>query len=278
MNIEKRIVNDYDVHKLNFSNLRDFYRYITDMPYNKVFVKRMDKEKDYIPHSLRTDNSYWYGTSSYEEAVELLKNGIPDVANKLTNMIKVEKKMQPVQMMKKINSIQGFQTNVPLYLMGVPNNMIGMKMQPVKQKVVNLYTNISYSASVSSETIQNECLKKFRIISKLESQNYRINLNAIFASSKNNMILSSCVKLKAANERLNISKLVFPITHTSMLRRLMIRVVEVYPDIDKNFIYGYGRPVTGSILDMIYNDGHVLPQFINCNIDKINSLDDLKNL
>lgn len=273
MKISKDIVGGYNTHKVEFDSIGEFYNYITKTPTNKAF------EFESLS-SQRITESDWYGTSTFDEAIDLLKNGIPDTSEKLTKLLKAEKKMHPEQAMKRVNSIQGFQPIVPLYLMGVPNNMISMQMKPVKQKVVNLYSNISYLCNVTSQEITDECVKKFRLISKLESQNYRVNLFLVFGSrndfnGKMNFMVS--IKLKGANERLNISKLAYPLTHPSMERRLLFRLIETYPDIVKGYVSGYGRNVPGSIMDAAFN-GYILPNFITKDIDKINSLDELKNL
>ena len=291
MRIQKQNVLNGVNHIVDFNSLYEFYKYITTTETNKAWsnAERLLKEKygenEFIKqltplYSQRIANNDWYGTKTYEEAIELFKNGIPDESAKLTKLLKAEQKMQPVQIMKKVNNIQGFQPIVPLYLMGIPNNMVGMQMKPVKQKVVNLYTNVSYRSYVSQNAIRNECIKKFRLISKLESQNYRVNLFILFNTrTKNNkMRFISTIKVKGADERLNISKLAFPLVHPSMERRLLFRLLEVYPESDKDLVRDYGVAVPNSILSSVYNNGYILPEFIKKDVEQIKSLDELKYL
>ena len=302
MNI--KVDNEAKIHLIKFDNLGEFYNYIKTTPTNRVFA---DKDKDIIARYGKDSEQYkrytatqsstishhkesWTGTKTLEEAEELFIKGIPDQSEKLTKMLKAEKKLTPVQGMKRVNSIQGFQPVVPLYLMGVPNNMISQQMQPVKQKVVNLYSNISYLCNVSTNEINTECIKKFRLINKLESQNYRVNLNLIFGSRSTRigarvtrdsdyvMNFVMCIRLKSANERLNISKLVFPLTHPSMERRLIFRLMEVYPDMVSGYTDGYGTHVSPDIFRNIFDDGYILPEFITKDIEQIKSLDELKFL
>lgn len=273
MKINKSTIDGYDCHKIDFDSLSDFYNYISKTEINETF-------KYHTLSSTKPETSSgWYGTNSFEEAVELFKNGIPDTSEKLTKLLKAEKKMQPVKAMKRVNSIQGFQPVVPLYLMGVPNNMISTQMKPLKQKVVNLYSSLSYLCNVTSERLQEECIKKFRLISKLESQNYRVNLYVIFGSGsrRDKMNLITSIKIKSANERLNISKLAFPLTHPSMERRLIFRLIEVYPEMKGGFLFGYGSNITPSTMQKLY-DGYILPEFITKDVEKISSLDELKFL
>lgn len=271
MNIE---VQD-QMQKIEFSSLEDFYKYITNTPLNDTFkFERLS--------SVTADESFC-GTKSFEEAVELFKNGWSEMSERLSNRLKAEGKFEPTMTYRNVQSVQGYHPIVPLYLMGIPNNMITKKMVPMKQKVVTLNKSLDYSARVKTEQIVEESIKAFRIIQKLESQNYRVNLNLVIGAS-GSMWNSSGekyfikIRLKSANEKLNISKLSFPLVHPSMLRRLYFRFIEVHPPVSKSFLHGYGSPQSPQILRSIWPDDILLPQFINKDIEKINTLEDLENL
>lgn len=262
-----------DFRFVQYDNLKEFYDYINTMKTNKHWFGKNEQSED--------GTLSFTGTQNLQEAKDLFINGIPDTATKLTQMLKSEKKLQPVNAMKRVNAPAGFQANVPLYMMGVPNNMISQQMKPMKKKVLNLYADISYSAYWGKEQIETECIKKFRIISKLESQNYRVNLYMFVATceytrgKRQGIIL--CIKLKSANERMNISKLAFTLTHPSMLRRLYFRWLEVYPNLLFYFSC-YGKPISGDSVIDVLGDGYILPIQIKKDLDKINNLDDLKYL
>ena len=289
-----------DVYRVDYDSIGEFYNYITKHQENKVWSDVLDVNKrlnegkserqrmamkDFPCHSMRTtkDTKTFTGTSSFDEAVELFKNGIPDESEKLTKMLKSEKKLAPTSGLKRVNSMQGFQPNVPLYLMGVPTNMISQQMKPVKKKVLNLYADISYLAHNSADTIRRECIKKFRIISKLESQSYRVNLflfvgtYARYGNNKQGFL--TVIKLKSANERLNISKLAFPLVHPSMLRRLWFRWLETYETVRcTDFRGGYGSTFGIADVKRYLNDGFVLPTHIYVDVDDIKDLKDLEGL
>ena len=172
---------------------------------------------------------------------------------------------------------------VPLYLMGVPNNMMSRKMVPMKQKIVTLNKSFDYNCRVKVEQIIDESIKALRIIQKLESQNYRVNLNIVIGVSGGIGRYADekyfiKIRLKSANEKLNISKLSFPMVHPSMLRRLYFRFMEVHPGVSEHFRTGYGTPQQPQMLRAIWPDDILLPQFINKDIEKINTLEDLENL
>lgn len=271
MNIE---VQD-QMQKIEFSSLEDFYKYIINTPLNDTFK--------FESLTSVTARESFCGTKSFEEAIELFKNGWSEMSERLSNRLKVEGKFEPTMTYRNVQSVQGYHPIVPLYLIGIPNNMITKKMVPMKQKVVTLNKSLDYSVRVKTEQIIEESIKAFRIIQKLESQNYRVNLNLVIGAS-GSMWNSSGekyfirIRLKSANEKLNISKLSFPLVHPSMLRRLYFRFIEVHPPVSKSFLHGYGSPQSPQVLRSIWPDDILLPQFINKDIEKINTLEDLENL
>lgn len=220
-------------------------------------------------------------THSYKEAENLLKNGWTQMTEKLKTQLKAQTKMAPTMTSKNALSVQGYQPVVPNYLMGLPNSMVTKKVVPVKQKVVTLSKCVAYSWKVSTDTIVKESVKALRLIQKLEASGYRINLNVLlFVRARNGQGFCIKVRIKNSGEKLNISKLSFPLVHPSFLRRLYFRFVEVHPTIPECMNVGYGTPLSPTEISSIMNDSTdiLLPQFIKKDIECIHSLDDLKNL
>ena len=257
-----------------FSSLDEFYRYINETPTNDAF-------KNAILSSQRTNGNGWSGTSTFEEACNLFINGWDKKTLELKQKLDFEEHKEPQMTYKNIQSVQGYHPIVPLYLMGVPNNMVTKKMVPLKKKVITIDKTIAYAYNVSANQIMEEAVKAVRIINRLERQNYRINLNLVCVSERNGVGIGFKIKLKSANESLNISKLTFPLIHPSMLRRLFLRFVEVNPHTIRGFTVGYGAPLSGSdvkrifVKDGTYKDDIVLPDFIYSNVDEINTYEDL---
>jgi len=141
-----------------------------------------------------------------------------------------------------------------------------------------LNKSIDYNGGTSSDTIMNESIKAMMIIKKLEAQGYRCNLNIVLGTSKGACKFYVKVRIKSANEKLNVSKLAFPLVHPSMLRRLFFRFVEVYPKITPNFVGGYGMPATSSEMRKIFKGEYLLPNFIRKDVTKITGIDDLEHI
>lgn len=262
--------------KIEFGSIHEFVDYITKTPLNDSFR--------WAKLSSNASDRGWHGTKSFEEASDLLKHGWPDMSEKLTTKLKAEGKMEPSYVSKIVYDVQGFQPIVPLYLQGVPTSMAYRKKVVMKQKVVTINKDVSYSGGTSVDTIMEESIKAFRIIKRLESQGYRVNLNVCLGtkrwpSSNDNTSEQYYVRIrvKSANEKLNVSKLAFPLVNPSMLRRILFRFIEVYPSVSKSFVDGYGYPANDKDMKREF-DGITLPAFISTDIDKIRNLEDIKGL
>ena len=260
---------DRNIYMTRFDSISEFYKYICDTPINEVFRWKGLKSVNGSEKFTKTEN--------FEEATDLLKNGWSEMANKLTQKLKaVESNKQMIK--KSVNqlSVSGYQAIVPLYLNGVPQNMVSKKMVPVKQKVITLVKSINYNCCTSTEQIEDESIKALQIIKKFEAQGMRVNLEIILGSEAGGRDIFARIKIKDASEKLNISKIAFPLVHPSMLRRLAFRYIETCPNITKEFGYGYGHPIESSKTKKIMKENeYLLPAFIQ-DINKINNINDLE--
>ena len=269
MKVKETKRNSSNVEIVEFNSLNEFYKYICETPFNDSF--RWEK------HSSVEGTRSFTGTKNFEEAVELFKNGWTDMSKKLTQKIKAnEIKMQPMMKARNKLDVCGYQAIVPLYLQGVPNSMINKKMVATKQKVVTINKCIQYACMVSTEQIIDESIKAMQIIKKVEAQGIRCNLNIVEHIKSNNKEYIFKIRVKNATEKLNVSKLAVPLVNPSMLRRLLFRLLEVYPNVPSSFVCGYGRPAKAYETKEIITDEYVIPSIFEKSIDDIKSLDDLK--
>ena len=257
-----------------FASLSEFYGYIKTTPFNSAFSNKGDRS------SIMASEEF-AGTKTFEEAVELMKNGWSDEAIKLTHLLK-DKAKDTITSTKTrpTYSVQGFQCSVPRYLQGIPDNMINKKNIAVKQKVITINKSITYSSFVSKKTIEEESVKALSLINNIESQGYRCNLNIIFCSEKGNTREMVKVRIKSSGERINVTKLAFPLVHPSMLRRLLLRYIEVAPTTTYHYTWGHGTPtdhttIKGLFKQLGYENEYVIPAFLP---DDINSIETIQNL
>ena len=254
-----------------FSSLNDFETYITNTPLNDTF--RWTKLASV------SGSEEFTGTDSYEQAVEMFKNGWQSKAEELTKRLKViQNQVIDAQVQKVLFDVVGFQASVPRYLQGIPTNMVNKKLVPIKQKIVTINKDISYNCGVTTEQIVEASIQTLQLVKKIEAQGIRVNLNLIWgvkASGSNEIVK---IRLKSANERVNISKLAFPLVHPSMLRRLCFRYLEVAPTITHGYLYGYGSPLDGSQLKTYCKDEYVLPRLFDGNLASLGDLSSICNL
>ena len=254
-----------------FDSLNEFESYITNTPLNETF--RWQKLSS-------TNGSYSFTqTQSYEEATKLLKDGWSSMAQEITKKLNVIKNQVVNEHVQKIlYDVVGFQASVPRYLQGIPTSMVNKKLVPVKQKVITLDKDISYNASIKTEQIIEASVQTLQLIKKIEAQGIRVNLNLVWGVAAGDTKEVAKIRLKSANERLNISKLSFPLVHPSMLRRLCFRYLEVAPTVTKSYTWGYGAPLDGSQLKTYCKDEYVLPRLFDGNLASLGDLSSICNL
>lgn len=253
-----------------FSSIGEFYSYIKETEVNETF-------KD-VKLSSETGSYNFTGTESYEEAENLLLNGCSKMAKKLNEAVEKANMKMTKEERKMVYDICGYQASVPRYLQGVPTNMINTKVVVKKNKVITLNKMINYNCGVSTETIIDESVRLVSVIRMIESSGTRVNLNLLNVSHGSTKIDGRKyehyevlkIRLKNSNQKLNISKLAFPLVHPSMLRRIIFRYFEVVPTIPNSFRWGYGYPATDTKSSSINKGEFNLPTRLSFyNIDRI---------
>lgn len=247
----KKTVKD-NVYLVEFDSIKDFLKYLDETPFNKVY------QQEYYRHSL-TGTKGFTGTENFEQAMSLLKNGWDDTAKKM-NMDISKMQFNKKLINKTLFDSVGFQCSVPRYLMGVPDSMINNKKVVIKNKIINITKNVYFTCRISTETMIEEGIKTLAIIKQLEKIGYRVNLDVVMGSAEDdgrnkrrNILIK--IRIKNASERLNLSKIAFPIAHPSMLRRFYLNFLEKYPYTTDRFRNGYGYCISRSVIKKIINVG-----------------------
>lgn len=215
-----------------FSGLNDFISEVKDKP---TAPGRNNESM--------SSGSSFSGTSSIEQAWEMLEKGDSgkvgaDVLHEL------EKLNLKSTRLTQFNDVAGFAPNVPNYLMGVPKTMINREVKIFRDKIVNVLINNSVSGGTSTEFIVKTAVEIVEVILKLEQEGYRVNIYKMIGASsgygRRAESILGFIKLKSDRERINLKKLLFPLTHPAMQRRLDFRFREVMPDSHDCTHSGYG--------------------------------------
>ena len=229
-----------------FPSLGVFLNTIDSRPMNKVFV---DDETE----CSKTGSKSFTTTKSYEEASELMLHGDSENLKKLVSIDNVD--LLKLHGTKKVNrqqkSVCGGFPLVPVYLTGVPKDMLASKKIVTKTKVINIIYNISVPGSLEASSIVKAGANMVSIIRYLERNGIRVNLYTIWATWDKRS-LHRCaffVKIKDAGAPLNLLNIAYPIINPSMLRRHGFKWLETIPTkIPNSYTYGYGSPVSGAII------------------------------
>ena len=268
MKLSKINSNGYKIYMEEYNSISEFVQTINSRPQNPEITSTASIVSDYS----------FTGTHNYNEAENLLLHGWVEESEKLNEMLKL--KALKEKSVKNTYDVAGFQCSVPRYLQGIPTNMINQKVVTKKQKIITITKNITYSACVRKETIEQESVKVLQLVNNLEKQGYRVILNVtmITKSRKENIILCNKVRIKNANERLNLSKVSFPMVHSSYLRRIMFNWMESFEYNTRSFDNTYGSPVKcedfNNIIKNNKNDNEYFAEALYSNKDTL-TLDDL---
>lgn len=187
-------------------------------------------------------------TDSLNEAIYLLENGWKDGAIKLTQGLKEKVNITNTKRVKRLKqSPIGFQVHVPNYIQGIPNSMFNHTTNKTKAVTCNIYIDISYPADLKPQEIIDISVDNIRVINVLESNGIKVNLFSILGVTTFGNDHLVVTKLKGSNERLNISKLAFPLMHPAYLRRILFRVLSTdtrIPETEFSVHMGYVAPIS----------------------------------
>jgi len=215
---------------LEFTTLSSLVEYIKETPTNECYSRSRASE-------LTTGriNDSFTGTKTFEEALGYLENGWTAMSEKLTDRLKLQKQLSPVKKSRKVfQSVVGYTPIVPNYLHGIPTDMLMSKIVATKQRVITINKDNSYMAGDNVNDIEKWSIEAFRIVQAIEAQGIRCNLNLIHATSfescRNVKRLIIKVRIKGSGEKLNISKMSFPMINPAMTRRIFWRVYETMPE------------------------------------------------
>ena len=160
----------------------------------------------------------WHGVKSYEEALTLMNNGWNEKVSALQTTLKDCKALQAQKRIAFRNEVHGFAPVVPLAILGVPNSMINTAIKPVKAKVISVFYDMTISCANDAEQLIKNGRKMVETIVKLENMGYRVNLYMTQQYCDNTSGDILVIKIKSAEQPLDLKRICFPIMHPAMFR------------------------------------------------------------
>lgn len=198
-----------------FKSINEFVSINSGRENNYYSCSRGDEVENNIPS--RTE---FYGVQSFDEACSLLENGWSEKTSEVLEIVNKNKSINSVKRNRFYNSVVGYVPNVPLAIMGVPQNMINRESTFLKGKVVNLIYMMSIIYSEKNEDILANGKKIITLIQSLENAGYRVSLKVMFGfGTGDKQPAELCmITLKDANQPLDVNRIMFPLIHTAMFR------------------------------------------------------------
>lgn len=163
-------------------------------------------------------SSSFHGVSSMEEAHKMLRDGWAD---KVDEMIALVNKAATVSINKRTafkNDVVGFAPVVPLAMMNVPNSMLNTAVKPTKSKVIKICYLNDDNGGTSPETFLKRGKRVLEAIINLERNGYRCELYTAQFYVSGNRADSLLVRIKEANQPLDVKRVMFPMAHPAFLR------------------------------------------------------------
>jgi len=182
------------------------------------------------------------GTHSLKQAMQLATNGWPEGLKKIQRALDDIEALPAVEVLP-VFDVCGEAFNLDAVLQGQPENMFYfMPQESNKPRVIQLGFNFSFGHSVSAESIIERGAAIASAVNDIEHTGIRVELYAFHATKKNGYHSSIFIKLKDADQPLELERVVFAAAHPSMLRRLWLRYAEQQEDWKKRYTETYGAP------------------------------------
>lgn len=215
-----------------FDSVAAFARYGEKYPTGGYAYSRTEGEAD------------WYGTENYEEATELLKFGDRETAAKIEKqgVAKFRAALHTeLSTIKTESSVVGFAPHVPNFIAGVPLSMISAKRIQQPAQAINVIYNCEVTCGVKAEDITRNSVKLFCAVMRLEASGQRVEMNvAAVIKLAREVYCSPFVRIKGADEKLNVLKCAYPLCNASFFRRQIFSYMETNEEVLKHLSDTYG--------------------------------------
>lgn len=225
-----------------FKNLNSLLMTLSSRPNNEYMSGRHSSQEK--------GDSSWYGTNSWDEAIELLRNGytkiLPEIHQNMNRNAKVYNQHMTLPKSMPQNLPIGYVPNVPNAIMNLPNSMISIERKPQKRKTMSIIYSIGGSAFEDEEFFIKSGVTICSAINIIEAKGIQTKLELSFMpTTERGETVFPTVTLKDYGQKFDLQKLCFPLAHPSMFRRIGFKYLETCPEMTvSSFSFGYGTPQT----------------------------------
>ena len=222
-------------HWQEFSSVTDLINFITDPKYHNPDA----------PTASHDGDMEWTGSGSFPEAINLARKGWPEgLAEIVRFVIKVEKLvMSYIPEPTTKFDVVGDVIDMGRFIEGDPECMVslvdGQNTKKIAQgKIVHVVLNIDAAGSSDIYTFFRRGAAGVALIDALERTGRRVIADAIANTVSRSRLLETRIRVKNADEHIQLDKLAFLFAHPSILRRILFAAWERLPN-DVRKLYGF---------------------------------------
>ena len=185
----------------------------------------------------------WNGTATYSEAIQLAKDGWTEGRIKLAGALEDANAITrpDVPEYRDAMDVCGYRPDIGLYCAGDPLNMVCSEPVPSKP-VIRMGVLIDAPGMTRVDRFLNYGAAVCSYVQQLELAGYRCELTAISITGGSGGRLVYAVRVKEADQPLEIDRLAFAFMNSANSRRLGFAVIEQHKEFSEKVAgIGYGR-------------------------------------
>ena len=219
-----------DCYFEHFNSIYDFENKIseTKRAVNTKFVNNQS--------SMTKGDESFYGTSSYEEATELLEKGWNKNMASLKSNLKIFETAQKRLHAKTVISVAGYAPVVANAIRGVPKTMYASRKNKKTLRTLHVVFNNTSSCQVTAEELASNGELILKLCMLLEINDIRTQIDVMpkcsFYNSNHDIdnVALCTVKIKDYQQPFNLLKMAYPLSNPSFFRRQGFRFLETLPN------------------------------------------------
>lgn len=225
-----------------------------------------DKLEDMSSHESFNHEEDFYGTKTYEESMDLLENGWHEGVNLIENAGLNPHGGKGIRFK---TDVVGGAPCIPNAIMGLPDSMFATEDRHQKMREVTIAYGIGGLADITARELAQAGRILLDAVASIEKQgiNVRIVLCKISASrdeptNPRCQNVGIVVPIKKADDKLNLKKVAYPLSHPSFFRRQYFHWLETQQTFSFNVTgcYGYSVKKYNVYRDMLESVGVLTPK------------------
>jgi len=189
----------------------------------------------------------FHQASNEQEIFSIMRNGwdlhLPKVKSIYDKVLK-DKLQNDNSKYRLVQSVIGVAPHIPNVLKGVPTNMIRIKRDVKKNKILHFLIDIGYGGSTNVDEVIEWGSKILAELQVLEANGYRVRVETMdthMDGQGDKVIETMKLLLKHESEPFDLKRFMFPLAHPSMLRYVSFKWEETVPG--GQYRSGKGRPL-----------------------------------